>query len=402
MRILYGYSNCTDKKYNELMSERGASAMVPDQKYHGLLIKGLAANGAEVRCCSGLPVNRAVTSRKLIRERDEQEGGAHYHYITTLNFPVIRQLMIMCGSFFTVMGEKKAKDTYAVCDSLNTAAAAGFILACKLRRIPKAGIVTDLPDMFSGSRITRGVRNFIMRRFDGFVFLTEHMNIVNKRGKPYIVLEGHADAEAVTAAANERYEASDGTKIAMYAGNISSEYGVITMAEAFAGADIPGAELRAYGGGRDAAQLGKIAAEHPSVKYIGSRPNAEIVAEEQRVSLLINPRPISHAYNKYSFPSKTIEYMVSGTPVLTTRLPGIPGEYEPYLYYIDDDSADGISKAVKRVLSLPYGERLSKGAEAREFVLRNKSNVVQAKKIIDFLSTMKKRGRSSYDTAEKA
>ena len=92
MRIIYGFSNCTDKTYNRMMSEKNASAMQPDQKYHGLMIKGLAENGAELVCFSGLPVNRSVTSRKLVREKDEREGNALYHYITTVNFPVIRQL----------------------------------------------------------------------------------------------------------------------------------------------------------------------------------------------------------------------------------------------------------------------------------------------------------------------
>ena len=126
MRILYGYSNCTDETYNRIMSERNASAMQPDQKYHSLVIRGLAENGAEVRCFSGLPVNRAVTARKLVREQDEQQGSAHFHYITTINYPGIRHLMIFFGTLFGVLRSKKDKETYAVCDFLNTATAFPF------------------------------------------------------------------------------------------------------------------------------------------------------------------------------------------------------------------------------------------------------------------------------------
>ena len=147
MRILYGYSNCTDKTYNRIVSERNVSVLTPDQKYHGLLIKGLSANGAEVRCFSGLPINRAVTARKLIREPDEQEGNAYFHYITTLNLPILRQLMIFCGTFFGVLKAKKDRQTVAVCDCLNIANAYGMTLAARLRKIPVVSIVTDLPDM---------------------------------------------------------------------------------------------------------------------------------------------------------------------------------------------------------------------------------------------------------------
>ena len=172
MRILYGYSNCTDETYNRIMSERNASAMQPDQKYHSLVIRGLAENGAEVRCFSGLPVNRAVTARKLVREQDEQQGSAHFHYITTINYPGIRHLMIFFGTLFGVLRSKKDKETYAVCDFLNTATAFAFIIACKLRRIKKTAIVTDLPDMFDSGGARKKISNFLLRRFDGYIFLT--------------------------------------------------------------------------------------------------------------------------------------------------------------------------------------------------------------------------------------
>ena len=66
MLILYGYSNCTDDKYKKIVSEHNVAVLQPDQKYHGLLIKGLAKNNVKVRCFSGLPINRKVTTRKLI------------------------------------------------------------------------------------------------------------------------------------------------------------------------------------------------------------------------------------------------------------------------------------------------------------------------------------------------
>jgi len=58
---------------------------------------------------------------------------------------------------------------------------------------------------------------------------------------------------------------------------------------------------------------------------------------------------------RYSFPSKLIEYMASATPVLTTRLPGIPPEYEPYVYWIEDDSVEGIEHSLRAVMCVGAG-----------------------------------------------
>ena len=53
MQIIYGYSNCTDKKYREIVSENNVAVLMPDQKYHGLLIKGFSKNDVCVKCLSG-------------------------------------------------------------------------------------------------------------------------------------------------------------------------------------------------------------------------------------------------------------------------------------------------------------------------------------------------------------
>ena len=114
--------------------------------------------------------------------------------------------------------------------------------------------------------------------------------------------------------------------------------------------------------------------------------NAQIVDKEQEATLLINPRPTGEAYVKYSFPSKTMEYMASGTPVLTTVLPGMPKEYHPYVYLLEDETAEGIAEQLKQILANSDETLFRKGAEARRFVLEQKNNVIQAQKILEMLS----------------
>lgn len=387
MQIIYGYSNCTDKTYNRIMSEQGVSALVPDQKYHGLMIKGLAANGARVRCISGLPVNRAVTARKLVREPDEQEGNASFHYITTFNFPVIRQLMILFGTLFSVLKTKKTADTYAIYDCLNLANAYGMALGCRLKKIPAVVIVTDLPDMERQSGTAKRVNNRLFNKADGFILLTEQMNgRVNLRGKPHIVLEGHVDSNAPAPERVRGYEETEGVKTVLYAGSLKKIYGIGSLTEGFIKAAVHDSQLHIYGDGDFRSELEALCKKYENVRYLGVRKNSEIVSEEQKVALLVNPRPSAPEYTKYSFPSKNMEYMVSGTPLLTTHLPGMPDEYLPYVDLIEEENADGIAKALQRFFSASPEERREKGRAAREFVLKNKSNTVQAKKICDFLS----------------
>ena len=77
--------------------------------------------------------------------------------------------------------------------------------------------------------------------------------------------------------------------------------------------------------------------------------------------------------------------MASGTPVLTTRLPGMPEEYEQYVYLIEDESVEGLAQTLKAILAKPTEELHQKGQEAKEFVLQNKNNLVQAGKVIGMM-----------------
>lgn len=385
MRIIYGHGNCTDRMYKKIFSEKNNSAFLPVQKYHGLLIKGFSKAGAEVRCFSGLPVNRSITDRKLIREKDEQEGNAYHHYITTINYPIIRHLMVFFGSFFGVLRLKKQVNSFAVCDFLNIAVSLGVSLGCKIKGIKRVAVVTDIPDMFDTGKLWKKIRNFVMRRFDGYIFLTEYMKEFIDEKSPYIVLEGHIDSDIVPSPSEASYELSTGKRIIIYAGNIHVKYGIKYFVEGFVEADIPHTELRVYGEGDFRAELEKLAERYPSVKYMGMRDNDEIVAEEQKAALLVNPRPTAPEYTKYSFPSKNMEYMVSGTPTLTTKLPGMPKEYDKYVYLIEDETVEGVARVLKEIFLQPYEMRKRKAEAAREFVLKEKSNVVQAKKIMNFM-----------------
>ena len=386
MQILYGYSNCTDKKYNEIFKDKKVSVLQPDQKYHGLLIKGLGKHAVDVKCFSGLPINRTVTKQMWVSVPDEEEDGVYYHYYNTFNIPLIRQLMIFFGGFFNVLKVKKDKNTYAICDCLNVANSYGMALACKFRKIPIVTIVTDLPDMLAGNSVIHKINNKIFGLFDGFILLTEQMaEIVNTRKKPYIVLEGHVDCELKPLDSVEKFEEALGKQVIVYAGSIQKLYGIQNLVEGFLLAELPDAELHIFGDGDYHDELLDVTQKNSNVKYMGICNNEEVVKYEQKAMLLVNPRPIAPEYTKYSFPSKNMEYMVSGTPILTTKLPGMPKEYYPYVYLINDESPEGIAEVLCEICRKDMKDRQKKGESARMFVMENKSNVKQAGRILHFM-----------------
>ena len=380
MHILYAVTTCSDKVYRALFENVPVKPAFQSQKYHRLLIEGLAA-GCPVDVVANPPVNRSVLDKPFVSLPRETEGGATYHYIPAIRNPILKALAVGFGTFFKTVSLCR-KDSAVIVDGLNRVTALAGMLAARLMGKPCLGIVTDLPDMLGGSRFSKGLANFVIRHCTGYILLTQAMNdYLNPKGKPYVILEGHADI--TMAEKKPAMEKKTKPRVCFYAGGVSKQYGLANLVKGFCLANLPDTQLHIYGPGDYVQEL--KAMDDDRIFYGGMLLPSQIVEKELEATLLVNPRPTHEEYVKYSFPSKTMEYMASGTPVLTTVLPGMPREYHDYVYLMPDETPEGIAQSLQEVLAQSDEALFQKGQKARKFVLEEKNNVIQARKILDML-----------------
>ena len=185
--------------------------------------------------------------------------------------------------------------------------------------------------------------------------------------------------------ANYLNNASKNEKVLMYAGSIHKDYGIYDLIEAFGTASIKGFELHLYGNCPNIEELNKAINKYNNIKYFGSISREKILDLESKALLLVNPRKPFKDFTKYSFPSKTMEYLLSGTPVLMYKLKSIPKEYDDYIFYIDEKSDNGLKDALQNICNMDTKILKEKGNQAVKFVVDNKSNVVQCKRILEFI-----------------
>lgn len=381
MKIVYVAGCVSEKTYERLYSGAASAPGFQSQKYNRLFIEGLAEH-TRVDVVSYPPAETRALSAGAISLPEETVNKVCYHYMKTYRSLPRRWLHYFLCSFFRCM-KLLDRDSAVMLDCWNQMSGLGALLASRLKGCRCVCIVTDLPDYLGGG-LTETLSEFLIRHSTDYVVLTQQMNErVNKKGKPYVVLEGHAD---ITMASREPSVVKKSKKrICLYAGSIHRIYGIQRLVEGFRQAAIPDAELHIYGSGDYQKELEEIAATEPNVFYGGMLLPSQVVEKEMEATLLVNPRPSDEEFVKYSFPSKTMEYMSTGTPVLMTKLPCLPEEYLEHLYLIQEETPRGMAEALKQVLSLPDEVLFQKGCQAREFVLRERNNVVQAAKVLDML-----------------
>ncbi len=387
MQLIYVYGGCSPRKYYEYVESKGQRAQQQAQKYSQLLMEGFVENGHTVNAVSSRPINRSLTGQKFFKGEKDSEKGIDYYYVPFFNIKLLREISVFFGVFFKLLFTKaNKKDTSVFCDALNISATAAALCACFLRGLDTVGIVTDVPCHRPYGKVTinEKINLSIMKRFKKYLLLTEQMNdIVNPKNRPYVVLEGHSDISMKDTenVLSNKYDA----KVCFYAGSLRRIYGIENLVEGFVRANIENTELRIYGNGDYVEDLKKLCKKYDNVKYMGIAPNSVIVEEELKATLLVNPRPTNEDYTKYSFPSKNMEYMASGTPVLTTKLPGMPKEYNEYVYLLCEESIEGVKNALTEILCKSKEELHSKGEAAKNFVMTEKNNVIQAKKVLEMI-----------------
>ena len=396
INIVFISSACSKKTYSEIFLMRNRRILDPSQKFLEQLMSGTSKNeGTNVISISARPVSASSTSKKYFAHFEETENQIKYVYPSFVNGKILRY----ATCFFSTLRETakvlkkiEKKETVLICDPLTVEVSLAARIAGCLFGVKSLAIITDIP--FWATEMKQHKYGTVRKKFqqmyekisfkeigkyDGYILLTDSMNeIVNKKKRKYMVLEGSIDYRL-----KEKNDTNEEpSRVVLYAGGIYEKYGVKNLVEAFIKSDIDGYELHLYGEGSYVDELKQMCKENKKVKYKGCALNTDLVEIEKKAMLLVNPRFSDEEYTKYSFPSKTLEYMSSGTAVLSTRLKGIPREYDSYLYYFDGETVPQMCNTLRKILSLSTEELIMKGKSSQKFVFENKSSNVQGKKII--------------------
>ena len=258
-------------------------------------------------------------------------------------------------------------------------------------------IILDAPEFMSPTqeslikrflkKIDRQIINKYLFTFDKYIVvsptLIDYMHI---DGNKTICVEGtYNDNEIQVQKKDYKH---NGDRVVLYAGTLKDEKSMKIVINAFLLANLKGVVFHIYGFAPSSFEkyLNELSTQYDNIKYLGfCHDRGKLLFEERQADLLLMLRDPNLEYTKYSFPSKLFEFLASGTPVLASKLEGIPEEYYQYLFIAEKFDAESIAGNLKKIFSMPQADLNELGSKAKNFILNNKNPYIQMKKVLDYV-----------------
>ena len=208
---------------------------------------------------------------------------------------------------------------------------------------------------------------------DSYIFLTEKMKEVFPK-RPYAVIEGFLPNS------NFPQNVKRQPKTILYTGSLNTALGVDRLLEAFEKIEDNEYELWICGAGGIQPEVEAYTKKDRRIKYMGFLAKSDISLLQVKCDVLVNPRSNNDEFTKYSFPSKTMEYLLSGSKVVMYPLSGIPQEYFEFITVVEGDSVEDLKNTL--IAACEDMEFYNKRSQQQiQWISREKTNVKHVEKL---------------------
>lgn len=375
----------------EIIHASGAS--VAGNKMQWNVIKNLSRyEDIEITCVTIAPIAAFPHDRKLYQKYQEETllEGVRSIRVGFCNLPVIKQFW-QIYSVYHVAKKVVIEMDANILFTFNLFPQVGIPmrwLKKKFSRLETVCLLADLPidDNTKRKGVSCILRKFFekstwksMRLCEKFIVLNKHVIDKYLLGKSYIVVDGGVDEEDI-----KRYDKpvkkSEEHNV-LFCGALTEYNGIMHLIEAMEYLKDTDIILDVYGGGYLEKTVEDAAKKNPKIRYHGRVSNQEVMQKQREAWLLINPRVVDDPIAQVTFPSKTFEYLLSGTPVISTKLNGYGDEYDEMMYWLNDSNSDTIANKIRSIRKLDNMQYKKMGESAHTMIVTTKTWRTQVDKI---------------------
>ena len=326
----------------------------------------------------------------------------HAEKVPFLNIFCLKQMFLLINTFILICNWSRRnlnKNKIIICYNAFPFVSIPAVLASKIFNIRTICIFADPPiDSEKGNTIRRLAKytenvsfTKYIKQFSGLIVLNEDSIRKYAPKLNYILIDGGFDVSEtpINPPGGQWLNINGNDKLRIVFSGALVEYnGIKNLVSSLQYVKNTHISLEIYGLGPledyviNASQIDK------RIKYMGNVPNSEMLKIQQNAGILINPRPVNDRVSQYTFPSKMIEYLLSGTPVITTKLNGLSIEYLNNVFAINGEKPTDIAETIELVLTQDKEYLVQKATKAREFIENEKSWDNHSYKIMEFIRSL--------------
>jgi glycosyltransferase involved in cell wall biosynthesis len=332
MNLLYLTTAIKDEDYVAALNGGYRVGNPSNQNFHDKMIKALRHYDS-VQVLSLVP-NPQGDLRFI--------NSDNYDYINCVS-PLFDRLGERRRQLFSAGEKAIAKGVDAILfDSLSASLGSVAIRLSRKHRIPAIAIVTDNPENLAKAPYfyVSSVEKHLSSA-EGVLALSEGLlNALHLEKKPHFLFPG-----LVEKSQNQRRLFPDKSYF-YFGGALLARYGVLNLLGAYLETK-PNYDLLIAGHQTPDDAFEALQKKNPRIRFLGQLSKEENYDLEAHGALLINPRPFDTRLDQQSVPSKLLEYLESGSPILSTPHTELQKEFPDDINWLTGSDEKALSDFLK-------------------------------------------------------
>lgn len=380
MQIIYVTTSLYEEDYPSFQKAWKVSLNPSNQNFHNKMIRCLSKI-AQVEVFSLRPFSKSRCRIKKLGSEVKKVNNITYHYLRVPVNPFFRYRSFLMQSK-KIIKNLNLDDAVIFADTINpkTIRLANVIGAKS--SLPVIGLCTDSPSNISGTR--RSYTMYLLHQaqnLSGYIALTKSLEeLFNVNNKPSLIVEGLVEDQPFENHKNE-------TKpYFFFGGALMARYGVYDLIEAFKLLKNNDINLLICGHHFDLRELHEKIKDDKRIQFLGILPVNDVLHYEANAIANINPRPFSEDLDRFSIPSKTLEYLYSGTLTISVRNSILQKSFSDDVIWCKSSDKKDLLEGMEKALAMTDEQRQIVGKKGQEKVLKLYSLTSISQKINGFLA----------------
>lgn len=378
---------------------RNAAFSPAGQMFQANLLSGLQRCGVdqlEIFSCLPVPAFPSGNQFWIRGRKEELNAGLPLHLVSFVNISFFKQLTIgiaVCIRLILWAWRNRANERVILTYNLSVPPGLFTLLAAKISRTKAIAALCDVH--IPGAMVPKNIftvvdfwlHKFLTPYFAGFIVASDAIARDFCSGRPTVRIEGGLSEQAIEYFQSHPRRAmprgGSSFKIAV-AGRLDEVNGIPIMLKALE--SLPSNfHIYVAGAGPLAERVKETAGKDCRLHFLGLVSFQQVLELYSSVDLLVNLRVTKAIDTRYFFPSKFMEYVGSGAPVLTTRTGHIETEYGQFVYLLESESAECLAGTILKIAEVDVLARERMAEAGQTYVLREKTWDRQAARAMELI-----------------